>query len=36
MALPELLAEIKPQMDGKPFFGLPLPQLLSRRPIFIG
>jgi threonyl-tRNA synthetase len=36
MALPELLAEIKPQMNGKPFFGLPLPQLLSRRPIFIG
>jgi len=36
MALPELLAEIKPQMDGKPFLGLPLPQLLSRRPIFIG
>jgi threonyl-tRNA synthetase len=36
MALPELLAEIKPQMDGKPFLGLPLPQLLSRRPIFFG
>jgi threonyl-tRNA synthetase len=36
MALPELLAEIEPQMDGKPFFGLPLPQLLSRRPIFVG
>jgi threonyl-tRNA synthetase len=36
MALSELLAEIKPQLDGKPFFDLPLPTQLSRRPIFVG
>jgi threonyl-tRNA synthetase len=36
MALPELLAEIEPQMTEKPFLGLPLPQCLSRRPIFVG
>jgi threonyl-tRNA synthetase len=36
MTLPELLAEIKPLMQGKPFLELPLPQLLSRRPIFVG
>ncbi|MCK4390229.1 MAG: threonine--tRNA ligase [Desulfobacterales bacterium] len=36
MALPELLAEIGPQMKGKPFLGLPLPQMVSRRPIFVG
>ncbi len=36
MALPELLAQIEPQMKGKPFFELPLPQLLSMRPIFVG
>lgn len=36
MALSELLAEIEPQMEGKPFLDLPLPQRLSRRPIFVG
>ena len=36
MTLPELLAEIEPQMEGKPFLDLPLPQTLSRRPIFVG
>lgn len=36
MVLPELLAEIEPQMQEKPFLGLPLPQRLSRRPIFVG
>jgi threonyl-tRNA synthetase len=36
MALPELLAEIEPQMKGKPFLDLPLPETLSRRPIFMG
>jgi threonyl-tRNA synthetase len=36
MTLPELLAEIEPQMEGKPFLDLPLPQALSRRPIFVG
>ncbi len=36
MAHSELLAEIEPQMAGKPFFGLPLPLRLSRRPIFVG
>jgi threonyl-tRNA synthetase len=36
MSLLELLAEIEPQMERKPFFGLPVPQLLSRRPIFVG
>jgi threonyl-tRNA synthetase len=36
MTLPELLAEIKPHMQGKPFLDLPMPQLLSRRPIFVG
>ncbi|HID28728.1 MAG TPA: threonine--tRNA ligase, partial [Desulfobacterales bacterium] len=36
LALPELLAEIEPQMTEKPFLGLPLPQCLSRRPIFVG
>ncbi len=36
MTLPELLAGIETQMQGKPFLGLPLPQLLSKRPIFVG
>ncbi len=36
MALSELLTEIEPQMEGKPFLDLPLPQRLSRRPIFVG
>jgi threonyl-tRNA synthetase len=36
MTLPELLAEIKPQMKEKPFLELPLPQCLSGRPIFVG
>lgn len=36
MALPELLAEIEPQMKEKPFLELPLPQSLSRRPTFVG
>ncbi len=36
IVLSELLAEIEPQMDGKPFLELPLPQRLSRRPIFVG
>jgi threonyl-tRNA synthetase len=36
MALPALLAEIEPQMEGKPFLDLPLPQYLSKRPIFVG
>ncbi|MDY6988108.1 MAG: threonine--tRNA ligase [Thermodesulfobacteriota bacterium] len=36
MTVSELLAEIEPQLKGKPFMGLPLPQQLSRRPIFVG
>ena len=36
MTLPELLAGVETQMQGKPFLGLPLPQLLSKRPIFVG
>ena len=36
MTLSELLADIEPQMEGKPFLDLPLPQYLSRRPIFVG
>jgi threonyl-tRNA synthetase len=36
MTVSELLAEIEPQLEGKPFMGLPLPQQLSRRPIFVG
>jgi len=36
MTMSELLAEIEPQLEGKPFMGLPLPQQLSRRPIFVG
>jgi threonyl-tRNA synthetase len=36
MTLPELLAEIEPQMVEKPFLGLPLPHTLSQRPIFVG
>jgi threonyl-tRNA synthetase len=36
MTLTELLGEIEPQMQGKPFLGLPLPQFLSKRPIFVG
>lgn len=36
MTLPELLAEIEPQMKGKPFLELPLPQDIARRPIFVG
>jgi threonyl-tRNA synthetase len=36
MTLSELLAEIEPQMKEKPFLGLPLPQSLSGRPIFVG
>ncbi len=36
MVLPELLAEIEPQMKEKPFFELPLPKRLSGRPIFVG
>jgi threonyl-tRNA synthetase len=36
MELSELLADIEPQMEGKPFLDLPLPQQLSRRPIFVG
>jgi len=36
MTLSDLLAEIKPQMEEKPFLDLPLPQELSRRPIFVG
>ena len=36
MALPELLAEIEPQMKEKPFLELPLPQCLSQRAIFVG
>ncbi len=36
MALPELLAEIEPQMKEKPFLELPLPRCLSQRPIFVG
>ena len=36
MTLSELLAEIEPQMKEKPFLGLPLPQCLSGRPIFVG
>jgi len=36
MALPELLAEIEPEMAGKPFLELPLPRCTSRRPIFVG
>jgi threonyl-tRNA synthetase len=36
MTVDELLAEIEPQMKGKPFLGLPSPQRLSRRPVFVG
>ncbi len=36
MQLSELLADIEPQMEGKPFLDLPLPRHLSRRPIFVG
>ncbi len=36
MSIPELIAEIEPQMTGKPFFDLPLPKYVSRRPIFFG
>jgi threonyl-tRNA synthetase len=36
VVLSELLAEIEPQMKGKPFVEMPLPRLLSRRPIFVG
>ncbi len=36
MTLPELLAEIEPQMKEKPFLELPLPPCLSGRPIFVG
>ncbi len=36
MTLTELLGEIEPQMQGKPFLSLPLPRLLSKRPIFVG
>ena len=36
MALSALLAEIEPQMKGKPFLDLPLPKFLSRHPIFVG
>ncbi len=36
MALSALLAEIEPQMEGRPFLDLPLPQYLSKRPIFVG
>jgi threonyl-tRNA synthetase len=36
MVLSALLEEIAPQTQGKPFQGLPLPQYLSRRPIFVG
>jgi len=36
MTLHELLAEIEPQTKEKPFLDLPLPQSLSRRPIFVG
>jgi len=36
MALPELLAEIEPQMKEKPFLELPLPRCLSQRAIFVG
>jgi threonyl-tRNA synthetase len=36
MTLPELLTEIESKMKGKPFLELPLPPLLSMRPIFVG
>ena len=36
MTLTKLLGEIEPQLQGKPFLGLPLPHFLSRRPIFVG
>ena len=36
MAIPELLAEIEPQMKEKPFLELPLPRCLSQRAIFVG
>lgn len=36
MTVDEFLAEFVPLMEGKPFLGLPLPQRLSRRPIFVG
>jgi threonyl-tRNA synthetase len=36
MTLTELLSEIEPKMQGKPYLELPLPQFLSRRPIFVG
>jgi len=36
MPIEELLSEIQPQMEGKPFLGLPLSTELSKRPIFVG
>jgi threonyl-tRNA synthetase len=36
MSVNELLAEIQPQMEGKPFLPLPLSTCLSKRPVFVG
>jgi threonyl-tRNA synthetase len=36
MTMPELMAEIEPQVQGKPFLDSPLPRHLSKRPIFVG
>ena len=36
MTLAELIGEIEPQMEGKPFLESPLPRNLSKRPIFVG
>jgi threonyl-tRNA synthetase len=36
MVLSDLMAEIEPQMEAKPFLELPLPRRLSRCPIFVG
>jgi threonyl-tRNA synthetase len=36
MALSALIAEVKEQTQAKPYLPLPLPTLLSQRPIFVG
>lgn len=36
MTVSELRAEIEPQMEGKPYLGLPLSRRLAKRPIFLG
>jgi threonyl-tRNA synthetase len=36
MSLNELIAKIQDEINGKPFKPLPLPKLLSKRPLFHG